>query len=636
MTYLSGPLVVVAGPGSGKTRVLTHRVAYLLESGARPETILAVTFTNKAADEMAFRVRRMASPPPPGPAISTIHALCLRMLRAFGPRLGLGAFGVLDQADSERLMRDALKSAGLPATQARAYLGEISRLRGRRVSVEEAAVRSRQAKLAEVWEAYTMRKREVQAVDFDDMVEMSLELLSRHGDVLDRIRSRFRWVMVDEWQDTDRCQYEMLRLVASKHRRLCVVGDPQQAIYSWRGASPESFDWVESDFPDRKVVLLEENYRSTKTIVAAAQSLMSGNKFAMRLRTGNPLGEPVRLRVFDTSEAEASWVVSDLASLGPGTVGILTRTNEQTEPFEWELSRRGIPYQVVGAVPFHSRKAVKDVLAWMRVAVFHDDVLSVHRAASVPRRGVGRATLDALVAAARRLGTSPVALLLEGDESDWPVTGRRLEQVRSLATDIGKLVGLSESGPGAVAREVIEGLGVRAYLSGKLGDVDEDLDRLLAEAEGWPGSLAGFVEQAALRSSSDVEEKSRVSIVTAHAAKGREFDHVYVVGVEDDMYPHFLSRDDEEEVAEELRLLFVAVSRAKKTLTITRRRTRRAFDGRGWSERRTRPSRFLQLIPRELFDPLSPSPSHRVPPTRLRSPSTNAARPWSSSSAWTV
>ncbi len=608
---LNGPLLVVAGPGSGKTRVLTHRVAALVASGVDPHNILALTFTNKAADEMRERVAGLLDGDEAKAVwVSTFHSFCLRVLRRYSTAAGLPAnFTVLDQSDAERVIKQVCVELGLNADDARSFASKVSFAKNRLDTPSDLAARGGTwQSVARVYENYATALRKLGAVDFDDILNIARDLLATDDRVLRSLRNRFTYIMVDEWQDTNSCQYDIVRMLGSEHRQLCVVGDQQQAIYGWRGSTPEVLDAFARDFPEQTTVILGQNYRSTPEIVAVAQSVIdaSPTKFAATLTTDNASGAVVRCVQTEDGQSEATFVTNEIAAT-TGTRAILMRTNAQTRLFEAELTRCRIPYQLVGTVRFYDRAEVKDVLAYLRIAVNPRDTVALARAAGCPKRGLGDVGLAAFTAAADTHGTPPGDALSNGDIlADCPARTRGPLAALGAVIDGAKTAG--REGVGAAIRHILDA-GVRAHHAGDRERL-ENLDELVAAAETFDteGSstligidintlegndrITAFLESVTLTGSSDGTERETVSLITAHASKGREFDHVWVVGVEDGLYPHTLS-EGPAGVDEERRLFFVAVSRARIGLCLTYRQ-RRFMHGQ-WQD--ADPSPFLNHLP---------------------------------------
>lgn len=610
----AGPLIVVAGPGSGKTRVLTHRIASLLETGVLPEQVLAVTFTNKAASEMRERldalvgtetVRKMW--------VGTFHGICLRLLRRHPAAAGLGVdFSVVDADDARKLVKEVLVAMELPAESedVRDAHSLISRAKNDGLTVTSAAHVARYRGIVPVFEAYQKRLRDLDAVDFDDLLSRAHALLTDHPELGEVYRRRFAHIVVDEFQDTNEVQYAIVRQLGGVGS-ICVVGDPAQSIYSWRGSRPAVLDEFVRDFPGARTILLEENYRSTPQIVEVCQALIAESPELpeRELRTSNPPGTPVVLAVCDDDRDEARLAV-ELATAHPASqIAVLFRTNAQTRGFEESLTRSGVTYVVVGALRFYERAEIRDALAYLRAALNDRDALALARCANTPRRGLGPAVMERLLARLAETG-SIRALLTEA--ADDAALSRYHQGIVTLTAALDEVRAAAGNGPHAALVAVADHAGLRAHLAADRDGVDrvENLDELLgaaatfcdpdtetltvdgrvvADLDGLEQTRA-FLENVALVSSTDVPDVTpRVVLSTAHAAKGREFDHVLVAGVEDGLFPHASTEDFEEE----RRLLFVAYSRARTTLTISRCRQRMLF-GRTQTNP---PSPFLATLP---------------------------------------
>ena len=643
VSTLEGPVMVVAGPGSGKTRVLTHRVAALLATGTLPWRILAVTFTNKAAAEMRERLEVLVGEDLAAKLwVSTFHSLCVRLLRRFHVEAGLDqSFSVADADDSRKLVTAILKARGRQPDDARAYSSAISWAKNNLQT--PAGIESDLPDVALVYADYQQALRAQRLVDFDDLLVRTYLLLRDNDEVRADCQERFAYIMVDEYQDTNRVQYEIVRMLSATHHNLFVVGDHDQSVYAFRGAFPAALGGFSDDFPGTEVVILNQNYRSTKAVLETANALIARNPSVHRadLWTENGVGAPVRLLEFDDDRHEATWVIQQLN--GPGarraaatasgaspaggaaaggrvageSAAIIVRTNAQTRPFEAALTAAGIPYVVVGTQRFYDRAEIKDALAWLRLALNPADLPALRRAAAMPKRGLGDKTLAHLVDLAQAADVDPITAagapdLLSG------MTTRMQGICASLAADVAAVRAAAHRSP-AAALDAVYAIGLKEALADDPDRV-ENLSQLSSDAtvfvppledplttpdptspDGMPEGLAvtrSFVESAALASSNDQRlapdtATPPVSLITAHASKGREFDTVYVAGVEETIYPHSRSADDPAAVAEERRLLFVAASRARHQLVLSWCRRRMIF-GR-WSD--SAPSPFLLDLP---------------------------------------
>ena len=624
VTAGDGPLLVLAGAGSGKTRVIAYRIAWLLGRGdLAPRNLLAMTFTNKAAGEMARRVERLLAPiglKPP--LITTFHSACVRILRQHGPHLGLPShFTIYDEDDRLALVKDCLKEGELAdrSFTPSAAVHRISYLKNQMIAVTEALRDARgpwEKKAALVYSRYEKRLRETGAVDFDDLLLLVVRLFTEIPDVLTYYRGLWRYVLVDEYQDTNRAQYRIIRLLTAEHRNVCVVGDSDQSIYKWRGADIRNILDFEDDYPGTKVVRLEQNYRSTQSILALAAGVIAHNvqRKDKTLWTENPAGDPARLyRAWDEHE-EASFVAQAILGLrGEGVpwdgVAVFYRTNAQSRVLEDALRRGRIPYVIVGGVRFYERREIKDALAYLRLILNPADDVAFRRAIGAPSRGIGPTTLGRLDEEAGRQ-TRP--LLAVAAEPPADVRGKARGALEAFAALIGRLAGQRRDlAPPAFIDLVLDQTGYREALRQERtpeGEARlENLEELIAAAEDFTHTAAeptldGFLDGVALMS--DVDElkdaDSRVTLMTLHSAKGLEFPAVFLTGLEEGVFPHARSMNDPDEVEEERRLCYVGVTRAKERLTLSWALHRR-IHGYGVGE----PSRFLGEMPEDRLLPLN-------------------------------
>jgi len=624
--HVDGPLLIVAGPGSGKTRVIVHRVAYLVRTcGVSPRAVCVVTFTNKAARELRERLSRLLGPAvAPDVTAGTFHALCSRILRQHGEAIGLDrGFTIYDRDDQISLLKRAYERATVdpkrfsPAavlsaiSGAKAQLADVEGFRSRVNSYFDEVV-------LRVYEEYQGLLHDNQAVDFDDLLLRTHHLFDRHPDVLEQYQRRYLHLLVDEFQDTNIVQYALARQLAGRSRNICVVGDPDQSIYSWRHADIRNILSFQRDFADAQTVILEENYRSTASILAAAQGVIVANqgRVEKRLVAMTPGGTPVQVyEAYDEAE-EATWVLQEVERLrgkGEARYGdcvVAYRVNAQSRAFEEACLRYGIPYRLVGALRFYQRREIKDVVAYLRLLQNPADDVSLARVLNVPPRGIGQRTVDELTRWARSQSVSmrgALDLLAAAADLSTPIprAGRAaLERVGRMLAELdegSRTVGVQE-----LLDRVLERTGYGAYLKDGTEDGEERRDNvselrgIAADFAGVPPpeGLAVFLEQVSLVSDSDNMDEAQdgLTLITLHQAKGLEFPVVFMVGMEEGLLPHSRSFDDPAEMEEERRLCYVGMTRAKDRLYLVRAFRRTVF-GRSATGV---PSRFLQDIPHEL------------------------------------
>jgi len=612
--HVDGPLLVLAGAGSGKTRVITRRAAHLAASGVPAWQVLAITFTNKAAEEMRERIlalgvgREMT--------VCTFHSLCARLLRTHHERAGLaGNFTIFDESDRKAVVREAIHRCELDATNWPAGR-VIARISNAKNALQTPADWAEQAghwadrTLGRIYSTYERLLAEQHGLDFDDLLMRTVLLLQQDTELRDRLEERYRYVLIDEYQDTNEAQYRIAHLLTLTRRNLCATGDPDQSIYGWRGANIENILRFERDYPGAAVVRLEQNYRSTKRILSAASRLIAANRRRKEkgLWTENQAGSEVRVVQCADEEEEARFIAEEVAGYAGGggrlsDVAVFYRINALSLPIEMALRRAGLAYQVARGVEFYGRKEIKDLLAYVRVLVNPADATSLRRIINSPPRGIGKTTVERLDALASRSGRTPGEVL--ADVSVLPGLGRSGAKVAQFAELLRQLQPLTELPAGEALSQIASHSGLRASLAGE-GTADaeptENLDALVAEARRYDtttpdGSLAGWLEETSLAGDADMvdSEAGVVTLMTLHAAKGLEFPVVYVVGLEDGLLP--LRRDDEAEadVEEERRLCFVGMTRAKQRLTLTRTQYRQR-----WGQiRRNMASPFLDDLPRD-------------------------------------
>ncbi|MCC7264328.1 MAG: UvrD-helicase domain-containing protein [Candidatus Latescibacteria bacterium] len=651
----SGPVLILAGAGSGKTRVLTYRIAHLVcELGLPPWNLLAVTFTNKAAGEMRSRVEALVGPEAQHLWIGTFHAICARLLRQSAEAFGLDRnFTIYDEEDRRALMRRVLESLRIPERDLapRAAIGQISRAKNAMVDPALFAQEGgfQRQTMAQVYAAYETELRRNHAFDFDDLIAEPVRQLQRHPEVLARYQERFRHVLIDEYQDTNRPQYLLASLLAAKHRNLCVVGDDDQSIYQFRGADLRNILDFERDYPDAQVVRLEQNYRSTARILQAANAVIghNRNRKGKELWTQGPDGESLRLVECADDRGEARFVVQTIGrlvrqeGLKPGQLAVLYRTNAQSRTLEEELQRSGLPYVIVGSIRFYERKEVKDALAYLRLLANPADDLSLLRVINMPRRGIGDTALAHLQQLAQRTGLSLSAALCRVDE-----IAELTPRSRKAMADFGGLLARlaarrAELELPALGQEVLEESGYLNMLQEENSPESEarkeNLEQLLAfmnefSQEQEEPTLESFLEVIALMAPDDLagQEAGRqdaVSLMTLHSAKGLEFPAVFLCGMEENLFP--TSRAIEEEkstrnslaVEEERRLFYVGITRAERYLWLTCARQRFTYG----SLIEATPSRFLNEIPQQLLEVEQHEP--RPAPRRLAFPTQRRQTP---------
>jgi DNA helicase-2/ATP-dependent DNA helicase PcrA len=617
VTHVEGPLLVLAGAGSGKTRVITRRVAYLLRQGVPGKNVLALTFTNKAAGEMRDRIAALA--PEAGVWVGTFHSLCARLLRTYAPLVGLDrGFTIYDQADRLRAVKQVMTQLDLEGVSVSPERVDaaISRAKNDLIGPEALARRGGDhvaAAAGRVFAAYQKRLRESSAVDFDDLLVHMVTILREHNDVRADLDRRFRYVLVDEYQDTNLAQYAIVKALSVNHPNLCVTGDPDQSIYGWRGADLNNILNFEHDFPGCKVVKLERNYRSTKNILRAADTLIRHNRRRKpkALTTENPSGAPVELAIYPTEADEARAVASRAVEkvregeYAFSDVAVFCRITALTRNFEQALRAAKVPYQVVGGVSFYERQEVKDVLAYLSLMANPKDDLAFTRVVNVPPRGVGATSLEKLSERAAALGLPMLAMARQA--SNVPgLKDRAVAALRDFGLLVGELTALRDQTAEEVTRKLLALTGYHDYLASEgKGQGEErlaNIDELVSAAREFdrehPGaSVLDFMEDISLASAVDrwKDGSGAVTLMTLHAAKGLEFPVVFIVGLEQGLLPHARSNEDDGELEEERRLLFVGITRAERELYLSHCRVRE-FRGQ---RQVTVPSQFLAELPGE-------------------------------------
>jgi DNA helicase-2/ATP-dependent DNA helicase PcrA len=611
--HAEGPLLVVAGAGSGKTRVLTHRIAHLIAEGGSPFEILAITFTNKAAGEMKARVGALVGPVAEKMWVSTFHSACVRILRRDGHRLGYpSSFTIYDQADAQRLTGYVVRDLNLdpkrfPPRQVHAM---ISAAKNDDVGPEEYAARAEvifERKVADVYHEYQARLHKAGAMDFDDLLRNAVELLRSEPEVLAHYRRRFRHILVDEYQDTNRVQNELVLQLASEHRNVCVVGDSDQSVYRFRGADIRNILDFETAFPDATVIVLEQNYRSTQTILDAANAVIANNlgRKPKELWTDEGDGESIIRYHADDEGDEAQWVTHEIARLHDsgehrwGDVAVFYRTNAQSRVVEEHLLRGGIPYKVVGGTRFYDRREVKDALAYVKAVVNPADEVSVKRILNQPKRGIGDSTVARLDTWAAGHGYTFSEALRRA--SDAGVTGRAVKGIEGYLALMDDLVAVVDNGPGPLLEAILDRSGYVAELQAEHSVEAEGRLENLAELVGSAReveSVDEFLEQVGLVADADQipDDDSQVVLMTLHSAKGLEFPAVFLIGLEDGVFPHLRSLGEPAELEEERRLAYVGITRARERLYLSHAWSRTIYGSTQYNP----PSRFLDEIPQRL------------------------------------
>jgi DNA helicase-2/ATP-dependent DNA helicase PcrA len=658
---IDGPLLVVAGAGSGKTRVLTRRVAHLIrDHNVSPFAILAITFTNKAAAEMKDRVSALVGAVAEDMWVSTFHSACSRILRREAHHLGYrSAFSIYDSADSLRLVTMCVKDLDLDTKRfpPRSIRAAISNAKNELIDYETFASSDSgfyHEKIADVYRLYQQRLIEASALDFDDLLMLTVDLFRVHPEILERYQDRFRYVLVDEYQDTNHAQYILVRLLTEKHRNLCVVGDGDQSIYRFRGADIRNINEFEKDFPDAQIVMLEQNYRSTETILQAANAVISNNPNRKPKRLWTEFGHGEKIVAYEAEDEhdEAAFVAEAVAELRAqdrraSDIAVFYRTNAQSRVLEETFVNHNQPYQVVGGVKYYDRREVKDVLAYLRAVANPDDTVAVKRIVNVPRRSIGDTSVGHVDRHAENAGVSFFEALRQANDNDRLSTRARKAMLEFVGL-IDHLTFLAEQGPTAALEAVLTETGyldmVRADRSIEAMGREENLRELISAAadfeENGPvaygrtewAELPGlrkaelFLESISLVTDVDSYEESEVvTLMTLHNAKGLEFPVVFIVGMEDGVFPHMRSLGDPAELEEERRLCYVGITRAMERLFMTRAWSRNMFGSNNYNP----PSRFLREVPGNLVE----TAKKRSRPSKL---DTSRSRPTVSAAELTV
>lgn len=621
--HTEGPLLILAGAGSGKTRVLTHRIAYLIEEKeVNPWNILAITFTNKAAGEMRERVDSLVGFGAESIWVSTFHSSCVRILRRYIENLGYtSSFSIYDSDDQKTLMKQVFKTLDIDTRQykERSVLGIISSAKDKLISPEEFLLNAgqdfRQKKVGEIYREYQNQLKKNNALDFDDLIVKTVELFQTNHQILDYYQERFRYIMVDEYQDTNTAQFKLISLLASKYGNLCVVGDDDQSIYRFRGADIENILSFEQTFPGAKVIKLEQNYRSTQNILDAANGVIRNNRGRKEksLWTANGTGDEILFKQFEDAGDEADYIARQIRDSGFSyqDQAVLYRTNAQSRLLEERCIFYNVPYRLVGGVNFYQRKEIKDILAYLKTVANGVDDLSVLRIINVPKRGIGATSMGRVTVFASEHGMSLYSTLKEAGMV--PGLGKAAEKIGRFISQMESFRAMAQSEEYTIQdliEAILEETGYEEELKAE-GEIEsetrmENIQELINKAAAYEEdaehpSLDGFLEQVALVADIDNVDASedRVTLMTLHSAKGLEFPKVYLAGMEDGLFPGMMaiSSGDPTDLEEERRLCYVGITRAKKELVITAARKRMTHG----ETRYCKPSRFVEEIPAELL-----------------------------------
>ena len=620
-----GPLLILAGAGSGKTTVLVNRIAYILQSGlCRPWNILAITFTNKAAGELKERI---CSAVPEGGAdiwAATFHSTCARILRRYGDRLGYSShFTVYATDDQKRLMKEIVKQLNIDEKilPVKSVLSEISKAKDKMQTpaemLREADHDYRKQSIAKAYEIYQKRLQTADAMDFDDLLCKAVELFRQNPEILGYYQNQFKYIMVDEYQDTNRVQYEFVRMLAEKHGNICVVGDDDQSIYKFRGATIENILSFENTFKGAQIIRLEQNYRSTKTILSAANEVISNNtvRKGKTLWTENAEGEKIELHTCEDERDEAAFIARTIMDgVADGRryadYAILYRTNAQSNAIEQALSRSGVPHRIIGGHRFYDREEIRDMIAYLQVINNPHDDVRLRRIINVPKRGIGGRTLEIAAEIGTGLGESIYTIIK--DAGSYPQLSRSVAKLKSFVALIDGLIEAEESGDYSLAELynlILEHTNYEAYLRHEKENADvriENIEELSSniikfeEDYGEEADLSGFLEEISLMTDIDNydAEADTCVMMTLHSAKGLEFPVVFITGMEDGLFPSIASMMNPEEIGEERRLAYVGITRAKEKLYLTKTRTRMLFGSTTYNKE----SCFVSEIPDELME----------------------------------
>ncbi len=609
VNHINGPMLVLAGAGSGKTKVLTNRIAGLIENGISPLNILAITFTNKAAKEMKERVIRLIGAEAYNIQISTFHSLGLKILKENYNLLGYERnFTIIDSDDVLTIIKKIMKDLNMSKDyyNAREIKNKISSAKNEMMGLDEFSKVEFDHKVVEVYRQYLKKLKNGNSVDFDDLLILPIKLFKIYPNILEQYQDRYKYILIDEYQDTNEAQYIFSKLLSAKYRNIFVVGDNDQAIYAFRGANYKNILNFEKDYPEAKTILLEENYRSTKTILDAANSVIKNNKERKdkKLWSNNPIGEKIKYKVVGNEKEEASFVATEIKKLinqgvNEEDIAILYRTNAQSRVVEEEMLKKNIKYRVVGSFYFYNRKEIKDLLCYLRLINNHKDDVSLLRIINTPKRGIGEKTIDNLTNAAIENNTSLFEAISSGKELEFK---KLIEELTKESENLS----LTE-----LVDNILEKSGIKKELmSSKLLEDEIRLENLNEfkgvtksyEEEYGSATLEDFLDEISLVSdmSEHQDGTNRVSLMTVHSVKGLEFDYVFIVGMEEGIFPHYNAINDgsSSSIEEERRLCYVAITRAKKKLYILSAESRMLFG----NTNRNKPSRFIDEIDEKYLD----------------------------------
>lgn len=621
VTHLNGPLLILAGAGSGKTTVLTRRVAYLLAKGVKPSQILAITFTNKAARELKSRIESLLGKDAESIWAMTFHAMCVRILRTEFPNIGRsGKFSIMDVQDQIRIMRKVLKELNISEKQypPSNILRKVSAAKNNLVDPEtyqKKAGTFYETKVAQAYSLYQSKLQELDALDFDDLIMQTVFMFRKNRHILEKYQNKFLYILVDEYQDTNRAQYELTKMLAASHKNIAVVGDDDQSIYTFRGADLRNILEFEKDYPSCHIVKLEQNYRSTQVILDGAYHVVSNNFFRKekRLWTAKKGGRPIVVYASLNEEDEARFVADEILKLlsdkrSFGSFAILYRTHAQSRTFEDAFIKRQIPYSILGSLRFYERKEIKDAISYLRLLAYPKDYVSLERVINEPHRGLGPASVRRIINYASEKDVSLIDALCEASSIPHLTNKAKksAERLGKILKEVSSQIGSAP--PHQILREILDKTGYKKQLEregtpeslARLENLEELLASMRVFASSGKGNLYEYLESQALASDQDSydEKKDACVMMTLHAAKGLEFDVVFMVGMEEGLLPHVRSMGEERQIEEERRLCYVGMTRARELLYLTFAAYRETYLGKN----STKVSRFLSEIPQELLE----------------------------------